>query len=658
VETKVHLLGVNGETFILAGEGAGDKGVWLASGVTGLFDPPVKAVYEEPGTYPGARYLSHRVLRRDLVFKVYILNDPEHPETSWKSRDSVWRRAWAFDKDCKLFITTDSGIRYLKLRLFESLDISMEHDPNGLTMHECGIVAVAGDPFWYEDDVVFSAVTQTDTTFDPNALQLPWPWPQTELPSEELTITVTADEGGVNPTDQILWPKWTVPGSEFKPAEPYIPGLPWLGAPKSMATLWTLPDYDFDTPGDQRRVRLPGLIGGLRQRGVYKIYTDGRPTAGTWTIKYGDESTPALGVNPSAAEVKAALVALAEINATAVEVTRGPAVNEIQTVRVEGGATSGTFTLNLLGHATPPIKIGATAWEMSDALAQLPDINVLDVKVTAAGRNEVQMLQMVGEPTAGTWTMTFDGQTTQSIPYNATALQVMAALQGLPNVGTFDVVVTRDIFSKWSPYKVTFMGALAGLDLNPITADVSGLSGGAGIDLVVTEYRDEKGQVYAGGRTYEVTFGGPYAGENLPVMTGNVNGLDGGVNNRVVVEEKRAGGRPYIIEFRGALEGAHIQPITVDDSALEGATMRVVEHTESKTYPAENAFIDTDPRVEQVVSESGSPLWSRMNGVRFRNPIPPYTESAEFKIKVSGCRPGQMVTLRLPRAWSRPWGLE
>ena len=47
-----------------------------------------------------------------------------------------------------------------------------------------------------------------------------------------------------------------------------------------------------------------------------------------------------------------------------------------------------------------------------------------------------------------------------------------------------------------------------------------------------------------------------------------------------------------------------------------------------------------------------------MNGVRFRNPVPPWTEARKFEITVSGTIPGQMVTLRLPRAWSRPWGLE
>src|SRR5690606_30980494 len=106
METVVELEGVNGEMFTLAGPDAGDQGVYLGTGMEGLYDPPVKVVYEEPGNWPGARYLSHRILRRDVVFGVEILNDKT---ASWLSRDSAWRKAWAYDRDCKLYITTEES---------------------------------------------------------------------------------------------------------------------------------------------------------------------------------------------------------------------------------------------------------------------------------------------------------------------------------------------------------------------------------------------------------------------------------------------------------------------------------------------------------------------------------------------------------------------
>ena len=290
METVVELLDVNGEWWNLT---SGDRGVWLGTDPKGLYDPPVKVVYEEPGNYPGARFLNARILRRDIVFGVEILNDGSIGPNSWLSRDSEWRKAWAFDRDCKLYVTTpDSGTRYLKLRLGESPEIEMYHDPKLGRVNRAGMICISGDPFWYEDDVVYSAVTEEDTTFDPNPL--PWPWPQAELPTETLTIEVDPSDGrgGLNPTDQPVFLKWTVPGSTEAPAEPYIPGIPWLGAPNSPAVIWTIPDYSFtDEELANRRLRMPGLIGGLRTNEVQRIYIDGRPTGGTFTLGFDGETT-------------------------------------------------------------------------------------------------------------------------------------------------------------------------------------------------------------------------------------------------------------------------------------------------------------------------------------------------------------------------------
>lgn len=222
MDTVVELEGVNGERFTLAGPDAGDRGIYLGTGVEGLYEPPVKVVYEEPGNYPGARYLNHRILRRDIVFGVEILNDDSE---SWLSRDSEWAKAWAFDRDCKLYITTEeSGTRYLNLRLGESIDVSWETDPRQKSINRAAMVCIAGDPFWYEDDVIHTAVTQTDTTGGG---------------TETLWITVDGANGYVNPTNQPSFPKWILPA----PAR------------------WTIPDYSFD-PSDglnNRRVVMPTL---------------------------------------------------------------------------------------------------------------------------------------------------------------------------------------------------------------------------------------------------------------------------------------------------------------------------------------------------------------------------------------------------------------
>ncbi|QDP44613.1 minor tail protein [Mycobacterium phage NothingSpecial] len=261
-DTIVELEGVNGEFFNLT---TGDQGAYLATDVEGCFyDPPVKVVIEEPGNYPGARYLNHRILKRDIVFGVQILNDAKSGSRSWLSRDSEWRKAWAFNRDCKLYVTTpDSGTRYLKLRLFESPKVEMKTDPRGNSINLTVMSCIAYDPFWYEDDRVFSAKTKTDTRFDPSLWTPPWPWE--ELPRETLRIKVGRGQGGLNPTDQYISPKWTVPGSTEK-----VPNLPWPFPPnipipweKAPFTQFVIPDYSFEDPEfANRRLKLPGLIYG------------------------------------------------------------------------------------------------------------------------------------------------------------------------------------------------------------------------------------------------------------------------------------------------------------------------------------------------------------------------------------------------------------
>ncbi len=651
-DTVVVLEGVNGVRFTLAGPNAGDKGVYLGTGLKEFYDPAVKVVSEEPGNYPGSRYLNHRVLRRDLVFAVEILDDPSK-NLSWLSRDSEWRKAWSFEADCKLFVTTtESGTRFLKVRLLESPQVDTMMDPRMHTINRVSMVCVAYDPFWWGEDEIHTAVTKTDTSFDPNALQLPWPWPQNELPKETLFIDVPK----VNPTDQIIWPKWGVPGSTEAPAEPYVPWLPWLGAPKSKATIWTLPDYSWeDDDQKNRRLRLPGLIGGLRTNEVQQLVIDGRPTGGNFRLKFGTETTGTIPYNANTTQIENALVALAQIAAGDVEVSRNPAVDEKQTVELTGGATGGSFRLAFEDNWTDWIPYNAIALNMYAALAALPQVSMVGVSVDQKVQNCVQEVRIVGEPTQGTFTLTLDGETTGPIPYKASNLTVAFELSKLPNIGSFDINVTgAGLFGGGPWWKVAFQGNLGGVAVNRLTADASGLSGGAGISVntkILTP----------GYRKNTITFGGALSGYNAEVLKADASRLTGGKNPAVAIETVTQGSHPIQITFLGALSGKNVPALEPVSVALTGGRKPRVTTSvrlEGATAAAENAFVDTDPRVEQVVSESGSELWGRMNGVRFKHFVPPYTGPGKFEITVSGCKPGQMVALRLPRPWSRPWGLE
>jgi hypothetical protein len=266
LDTLVEVEGCRGDWFDLTN---GDEGIYLATKLDGFYDPPIKVFYEEPGNLPGSRHLGDRILRRDLSFGVEILNDPG--DGNWLSRDSLWRKNWSASKVTKIYITTEeSGTRHLNCRLGESPEVNMDTDPNMNVINRTSMIVYAGDPFWWGEDKVFTVETKKDTQFEPTLFDIPGVWPWEELPKEELTITVDASHGGVNPTDQDIYPIWTLPGSPNRITDfpwPFPPGIPvpWERAP---FTQFVIPDYNWDLEGypengaADRRVQTPGLIYG------------------------------------------------------------------------------------------------------------------------------------------------------------------------------------------------------------------------------------------------------------------------------------------------------------------------------------------------------------------------------------------------------------
>jgi PKD repeat protein/type 1 glutamine amidotransferase len=89
--------------------------------------------------------------------------------------------------------------------------------------------------------------------------------------------------------------------------------------------------------------------------------------------------------------------------------------------------------------------------------------------------NESQTVRVNGA-TGGTFTLTFAGQTTAAIPFDATAARTLAALEGLANVEPGDVVVTGNAVNAGNQ-TVTFRGQYSEKDVTQIQADPAGLTG-------------------------------------------------------------------------------------------------------------------------------------------------------------------------------------
>lgn len=109
-------------------------------------------------------------------------------------------------------------------------------------------------------------------------------------------------------------------------------------------------------------------------------------------------------------------------------------------------------------------------------------------KITASGlyapyagrTSEIQTITI--SATGGTFTVTFEGQTTAAIAYNATAATVQAAMEALSNIQPGDVTVSL----AGSVYTFLFGQKFAGENVTAMTTNAGSLTGGAGTATVAT----------------------------------------------------------------------------------------------------------------------------------------------------------------------------
>lgn len=97
-----------------------------------------------------------------------------------------------------------------------------------------------------------------------------------------------------------------------------------------------------------------------------------------------------------------------------------------------------------------------------------------------AGTNEVWTVAV--DATGGTYTLTYGGQTTSNIAFDASAATVQAALEALSNVEVGDVSVSLS----GTTYTITTAALLGGQNLTAPTADSTLLTGGTHTATVAT----------------------------------------------------------------------------------------------------------------------------------------------------------------------------
>src|SRR3954454_24556669 len=119
-------------------------------------------------------------------------------------------------------------------------------------------------------------------------------------------------------------------------------------------------------------------------------------------------------------------------------------------------------------------------------------VDVYNSDGTLVTFNEVQRVAV--SATGGTYKLSFKGNQTGPLAFNASAAEVQAALQGLASIGAGNVTVTEEFSTK----RITFAGALAATDVEALSADSSALTGGTAIATVTELIRGFNGHVGEG----------------------------------------------------------------------------------------------------------------------------------------------------------------
>lgn len=125
----------------------------------------------------------------------------------------------------------------------------------------------------------------------------------------------------------------------------------------------------------------------------------------------------------------------------------------------------------------------STTFRVTDAAKR--GLETATAIVVQLKRNEVWTVTITGSPTGGTFTLTFGGNTTNPIAYNASAATVDTEFEALASVDT--VTVTG---SAGGPWTIEFTGTHSYSNVGDITASGAGLTGGSSPNAVPAKVQD------------------------------------------------------------------------------------------------------------------------------------------------------------------------
>lgn len=192
---------------------------------------------------------------------------------------------------------------------------------------------------------------------------------------------------------------------------------------------------------------------------------------------------------------------------------------------------------------------------------------------TVAGTDEVQTI--TSYLTSGTFTITYDGQTTGTIAWDAAAAAIETALEALSNIAVGEATVSGGpLDGAGALVTVTFSGALAATDLTEMTCSVAYV---APVNEVQTLSSDRTGGTFTLTHATNTTAAIAWNATAATVQTEleALAHLDAG---DVLCS---GGGLPtdIVITFAGAQAATDVGDITVTDSGTGGTAVTIAQTT-------------------------------------------------------------------------------
>lgn len=214
------------------------------------------------------------------------------------------------------------------------------------------------------------------------------------------------------------------------------------------------------------------------------------PVSGSFTLSWGGNTTSALPYNATPTQVQTALNALASITTaggvSVVGIQGGPwqviwttagsqALITADTdllfpasgseIYEDRAGASGITEIQVIGLIVQPAALASSFTAFPSAA-----VSVAQTQTGASGVPSVQTVSVNADAYGGFFTLSFNGQTTAAIAYNATAATIAAALIALSTVGAANITV-QGAFPAWT---VSFGGACTGSQ-PAITGNATGL---------------------------------------------------------------------------------------------------------------------------------------------------------------------------------------